>query len=56
MSKHKATKHDSCEGCDFCVYILEGDFACIKDNEPVIVIEGWMAVHEPCKDGSWDDV
>ena len=38
----------TCEGCDECVYIGEGDFACIRRDEPEIVIEGWRPMRKPC--------
>lgn len=38
----------TCESCDNCVYVGEGDFACDeKDYE--IVIEGWVPLRKPCK-------
>ncbi|WP_315069668.1 hypothetical protein [uncultured Clostridium sp.] len=31
-----------CENCDDCVYIGEGDYICIKGDEPGVVIEEFI--------------
>ncbi|MBR3383696.1 MAG: hypothetical protein IKG69_00550 [Atopobiaceae bacterium] len=43
--------HDerTCETCDECVYVGEGDFVCIRDDVPVFVIEDWQHVREACE-------
>ncbi|OOM75122.1 hypothetical protein CLPUN_35590 [Clostridium puniceum] len=33
---------NKCENCDECVYIGEGDYACIKNDKPKIVIEAFI--------------
>lgn len=38
----------TCEMCDYCVYIGEGDFACDERNYE-IVIEDWIPLRKPCK-------
>ena len=45
MSRNK------CDKCDECVYIGEGDFACMKYFPPVIVKEDWIPTeyHNNCK-------
>ncbi len=39
----------TCESCDECVYVGEGDFICDVDDEPVFVIEDWCEMREPCE-------
>ena len=38
----------TCETCDYCVYLGEGDFAC-DERDYEIVIEDWIPLREPCK-------
>lgn len=45
----------SCETCDFCVYVGEGDFVCDRGDELELVIEGWCPVREPCEHAEVDD-
>ena len=49
MSKEERT----CETCDHCVYIGEGDFICDRKDEPVLVIEDWIELRLPCR--KWVD-
>lgn len=38
-----------CETCDNCVYVGEGDFICIRKDEPELVIIDWQAVRDACR-------
>lgn len=49
MSKEKCT----CETCDHCIYIGEGDFVCDLKDELELVIEDWIALRLPCR--KWAD-
>ena len=40
---------NTCETCDECVYVVEGDFVCIRKDEPELVIADWQALREACK-------
>ena len=39
--KHKTKRTCSPESCPCCVYLGEGDFACDKDGDYVMVMEEW---------------
>jgi len=43
VSKEERT----CETCDHCIYIGEGDFICDRKDEPVLVIEDWIELRLP---------
>ena len=49
MSKEERT----CETCDHCTYIGEGDFICDRNDEPVLVIEDWIELRGACR--KWAD-
>jgi len=38
-TKERGINMKSCQECDECVYIGEGDFICVKYDLPVIVLE-----------------
>jgi hypothetical protein len=40
----------TCEGCDCCVYVGDGDFICDRADEPEIVIADWQALREVCEE------
>lgn len=42
------SKQTGCESCEHCVALGEGDFACIENDEPVLVIEGYEHTKEYC--------
>lgn len=48
--KESGSEMETCNNCDECVYIGEGDYACIKEGEPKIVIVGFST---PTKDHGW---
>ena len=39
----------TCETCESCVYIGEGDFICDRSKEPKLVIIDWQAEQEACE-------
>ena len=39
----------TCETCDHCVYIGEGDFICDRRDEPVLVIDDWIELRDACR-------
>ena len=41
----------TCETCDYCVYIGEGDFVCDRKDHPVLVIDNWIELRDAC--GKW---
>lgn len=52
MSKKKSKKVKesvTCETCDSCVYVGDGDFICDQDEEPKLVIIDWIAEQETCE-------
>lgn len=45
MCKEKAT----CETCESCVYIGDGDFICDRCKDPELVIIDWQPEREACE-------
>lgn len=57
MWKTKSKQPKICNTCANCIYIGEGDYICIADNEPIIVMED----HTPnenfcaCNECDWEE-
>lgn len=32
--------------CDHCIYLGEGDFVCMKQSEPILVVDEWTPTDE----------
>ena len=45
MRKEQAT----CETCDNCVYIGDGDFICDRCKDPELVIIDWQPERDACE-------
>ena len=44
---------NNCDECEECQYIGDGDFACVKNEEPVLIKSQWLPTenYNNCKGG-----
>lgn len=49
-------KDRTCETCDHCVPVGEGDHICLAESEPTLVLENYTPTDEyiACKGKSWE--
>ena len=40
--KKKNTGPKTCDTCEHCVYICEGDYACMVEMPPKLVVDDWV--------------
>lgn len=41
-------KYCTCETCDECVYLGEGDFACMERDYELVIVD-WVTQRHPCE-------